>query len=181
MKMKNQPDFKLPVFDGRCPSITDWAQMAAYLDGEGSILINTQKRGNGEVRGWYLRIMVANSDVRLMAWLKERFGGVYRDANTEKYYAGKNWKISYHWTIGAFPAAWILHNSLPYFVIKREQAEIGITLQESMRLFVNGSGDKKLPKELYEQRKELKRRLLVLKARGKVMEPAQAQRIADVS
>lgn len=180
MNPGHQLEWKTPVLDGRCPTAIEWAQMASFLDGEGSILINTQKRRGLTTAGWYLRITVANTDIRLMAWLKERFGGVYRDANTEKYYEGKNWKRAYHWSLGGYPAAWVLRNCLPYFVMKGEQAEIGISLQESIGPYSQGRA-RKLSEETMTHRRELKRRLLVLKAKGRVMEPAQAQRIAEVS
>src|ERR1700685_398929 len=125
MKANEHADWRLPAFGEFCPAPTVWAQMAGYIDGEGSILINTQKRGKSEVCGFYLRVTVANTDVRLPVWLKENFGGTYKDANSEKYYEGKNWRRCYHWGASAHRAAWVLHNCLPYLVIKREQAELG--------------------------------------------------------
>lgn len=153
--------------------------MASFLDGEGSILINTQK-AKRVTRGWYLRITIANTDIRLMEWCKQRFGGVYRDANTAKYYVGKNWKTAYHWSLGGYPAAWVLRNCLPFFVLKAEQAEIGIALQESIGPRSTGRNKVLSNKEL-DHRRNLKRRLLVLKARGITIEPAQAERIQEVS
>lgn len=165
MERKDQVNWRLPAFKGCCPTPIDWAKLAAFIDGEGSILINTQKRGANEARGFYLRVTVANTDVRLMHWLQDRFGGTFKDANTEKYYVGKNWKRAYHWGASAHRAAWILHNCLPEFVMKREQAEIGIQLQESMSQFVRAGG-RSLPSEIHESRKELKQRLLALKSKG---------------
>ena len=189
MRKSEQRDWKLPAFGEFCPSPIDWAMMAAYLDGEGSILINPRrsrvKAGPQPYASLpatlYLKITVANCDVRLMVWLKQKFGGCYRDANTEKYYEGKNWKRSWHWSASANCAAWVLYNCLQHFVLKREQAEIGIALQESMGKFVRGTGNGCLPLELVEERRELKCRLLVLKAKGRVMEDSQAQRIEEVS
>jgi len=161
-------DWKSPTFDGRCPSVIDWAQMAAFIDGEGSILINTQKwltkTTQRKTFGLYLRVTVANTDVRLMQWCKERFGGAFKDANTDLYYVGKNWKRSYHWGTSSHRAAWVLYNCLPHFVLKKEQAEIGISLQESLALYVPGSGE--LPGSVKEERKALKDRLRILKSKG---------------
>lgn len=167
MKNINQTrkhDWKLPAYDEFCPSPIDWARMAAYIDGEGSILINTQKF-QGETRGFYLRVTVANTDVRLPIWLKENFGGSYKDANTEKYYEGKNWKRAYHWGTSAHRAAWILHNCMPYFIMKAEQAQIGIQLQESLTEN-DFRGKNSITEVEREKRKNLKGRLLVLKAKG---------------
>lgn len=161
-------DWKAPFFEGTCPTQIDWARMAAYIDGEGSILINTQKRGTAITIGYYLRITVANTDVRLMQWLKETFGGTFKNANTAKYYIGKNYKQCYHWGTSAHRAAWILHNCLELFIIKRDQAELGLQLQVSMSRFRNGrlGKNKELPTELRQERAEIKAKLLVLKARG---------------
>lgn len=166
MALKHQRDWKLPYFEELCPSELNWAQLASFIDGEGSILINTQKRGGTEAKGFYLRIMVANTDVRLMVWLKERFGGTFVNANTEKYYEGKNWKRAYHWGTSSRRAAWILTNCLPFFVMKTEQAELGIQLQESLELYSRVGRQSSLPANIHESRKEIKRRLLTLKAKG---------------
>lgn len=183
-----QRDWKLPAFAEHCPLPTDWARLAAYIDGEGSILINprarNQRRDDDPVGAstFYLKVTVANTDVRLLIWIKERFGGSWKDANTAKYYEGKNVKTAYHWTASSGRAAWILHNCLPWFVIKAEQAQIGIALQESMNKFVRGSGaTKRLPDHLVAERRELKRRLLIMKARGKVVSSDQKERIEAVS
>lgn len=155
-----QIDWKSPVLDGRCPTAIDWAMLAAYIDGEGSILINSQRHKNVLM---YVRVTVANTDVRLMAWLVEKFGGTYRDANTLKYYEGKNWKRAYHWGLGSARACWLLHNCMPYFVIKAEQAQIALQLQETIMPHLRG---RELPQSVHEKRKSLKARLLVLKAKG---------------
>lgn len=174
-------DWKTRTFDGLSPTDIQWAQMAAFIDGEGSILINPRrhdKRHATDASGFYLRLTVANTDVRLPVWCKEVFGGHYKEANSQKWYEGTNRKNAYHWNCASNRAAWILYNCLPLFIIKREQAEIGIALQESMSYLNRGN---RLSEEVVASRRELKKRLLVLKARGKVILPEQAARIAEVS
>jgi len=177
-------------YEGLSPSPINWARMAAYIDGEGSILINP--RGKGKTRPtvfgptepstFYLKVTVSNTDVRLVEWIKQRFGGSWKDANTSKYYEGRNAKTMYHWSASSARAAWILYNCFEYFVIKREQAEIGIALQASMTKFIRGTGQSKsLPDHIIAERRELKRRLLLLKARGKEITPLQLERIAALS
>lgn len=165
MERKDQRDWTLPAFGEYCPSPIQWAQMAAYIDGEGSILINIHSSKGRVTRGFYLRVTIANTDVRLMIWLKNNFGGTYKLANTCGYYDNPKYKPCYHWGAAAHRGAWILHNCLPLFIIKREQAEIGIQLQESMKKFTRGLG-KALPFDLVEERAELKRQLSKLKLKG---------------
>lgn len=188
MKANEQRDWRLPAFGWYCPSQIDWARMAAYIDGEGSILINPRRGRIGSGSGkysslfstFYLKVTVSNTDVRLLIWIEDTFGGSYKDTNSKNYYEGKNWKRSYHWSASSGRAAWILYNCLPYFVIKKEQAEIGIQLQGSVSKTKRGPG-KRLPDDLVEERRELKHKLLVMKARGRVIESAQAERIKEIS
>lgn len=184
MAVFDKRDWKQPFFDGLCPTATDWAMMAAYIDGEGSILINPRRKRvrDGVAKDiactFYLKLTVANTDVRLVAWCKERFGGTFKDANTRSYYEGRNVKTAWHWSASSNRAAWILHNCLPHFVIKGEQALIGIQLQESMRLSI---GSRSLPKEVVETRRGLKRQLLVLKAKGRALDAVEQRQFEEVA
>src|SRR2546421_7273627 len=165
---KQEQDWRIPAYKGFCPTPMDWAQLAAFIDGEGSILINTQKWVvKGRIRkniGLSLRVMVANTDVRLMVWLKETFGGTYVNSNSQRYYEGKNWKQAYHWGVCSCHAAWLLFNCFPYFHMKGDQAQIGMQLQESLSRYVPGTGE--LSESVQEERRKLKQQLLVLKAKG---------------
>lgn len=177
-------DWKSPVRDGLCPTEVDWAMMAAYIDGEGSVLINprnNRKDYSAPAAGFYLKVTVANTDVRLLAWIKTRFGGSYKDANTAQYYKDRNCKTAWHWSASSGHAAWILWNCLRFFVIKAEQAEIGIALQESMGKYSGAGRRQSLPTEVVEERRALKKRLLIMKARGRVINPDQQERIERVS
>jgi hypothetical protein len=183
MAPREKREWKCPTFEGLTPSQIDWAMMAAYIDGEGSILINTQRwtlrMAAGRPYGLALRVTVANTDVRLMQWCKEHFGGTFSEANTAKYYEGKNWKHAYHWGAPGVRGAWVLHNCLPYFVIKREQAEIGIQLQETLS-DVRWQG-RKLPEDIRTKRINLKKRLLVLKSKGIKGIPVPAGPVSNAS
>jgi hypothetical protein len=178
MKLDEILDWKLPVFKGICPSTVDWARMAAYIDGEGSILINTRKSTAHatDASGFYLRVTVTNTDVRLMAWLMETFGGSFHDNNPEKYYEGKNWKKAYWWGASSQKGAWILFNCLPYFIIKRDQAELGIQLQESLNE-IGRMRHKCLPTEVVEYRRQIKKKLLVFKAKGRQAQIAAEEQL----
>lgn len=150
-------------FDGFSPSEIDFAMMSAFIDGEGSILINpvsgTAKSGR-KTESWYLKISISNTDVRLMKWLQDRFGGsVHFSWQTKKS------KKCFHWYTPSFRAAWILHNCLQFLVIKRQQAEIAITLQETMGSYKRGKGIT-VPTEVTEKRRDLKDKLLILKKKG---------------
>lgn len=163
MHKHRRDDWKVPEYDGINPGIIDWARMAAFIDGEGSILINprsgTAKSGS-KTEGWYLKISISNTDVRLMKWLKDTFGGSVNFS-----WQNKTSKKCFHWYAPSYRAAWILHNCLALLIIKRQQAEIGIALQETMGSYRRGKGVI-VPEHVTEKRRDLKDNLLLLKKKG---------------
>lgn len=183
MRDLDKNDWKLPAYGKYCPTPIDWARMAAFIDGEGSILINSRRNTKHATQqaGYYLRVTVANTEMSLIFWLYRTFGGSYHETNSEKYKTViPNSKTCYHWNTASARAAWILHNCMPYFIIKTQQAELGIQLQESMNKFTRGPG-KSLPQTIIDERKSIKRNLLIMKARTNSMPEDQQKRIDEVS
>lgn len=107
----------------------DWARLAAYIDGEGHIALNENKMGNGKHYA-YLRVIVTNTDPRLIVWCQRLFGGgVLRG----KQQPNAKWKRCFKWTATCRHAEAVLRGCLPYFVLKRDQAELGLAFQETVR------------------------------------------------
>lgn len=105
--------------------IEDWARLAAYIDGEGCMSI-TFRTENGRRLPGQLIMSVANTDPRLARWLL-RFGVGHV---VSKYRANaKATRPFYTWRVASRQAAAIIERCLPFFVIKREQAEIAIAYQ----------------------------------------------------
>jgi hypothetical protein len=152
-------NWKRPAFGDKCPSPVDWARLAAFIDGEGCIIMQPRKRKNAAVT-FFLKISVTNIDVRLPIWLAETFGGKWYRCNPEGYDESRGRRVGYRWMSGAAHAAWVLHNCHQYFIIKREQADIGLQLQETMRHGITRLG---VPVEIDAKRQELKVRLRLLK------------------
>lgn len=104
----------------------DWARLAMAIDGEGSIYATTTTMGKGKYHTRILCINVANTDIRLPGWCKKTFGG---SLNLKRGY--ENVKPHAIWTATCATAEWILRGCLPYFIIKREQAEIALSYREA--------------------------------------------------
>ena len=107
----------------REPTEVDWARLAAYIDGEGSIFIAKRTP-----RCLVLGVVVYNTDARLASWLKQTFGG----SVTQSLY-GKREKFMFRWDARSRDAVSILEKALPYFIIKREQAEKALEFGELIR------------------------------------------------
>ena len=107
------------------PTEIDYARLAAYIDGEGHIGICTKKNRKAP---YAFSLSIGNTDKRLMEWLSGTFGGLpIRDKSTIR--KKKYWL----WFIGGEAAATLLENCLPYFIMKRDQAEIAIEFHALMR------------------------------------------------
>jgi hypothetical protein len=128
------------------PTEMDYARLAAYIDGEGHIHIG--KFGNYDC----LRIDVYNTDPRLIVWIKKTFGGgwFFTEFPNERQRFKK-----YGWYIGAKNACELLNKCMPYFLIKREEAEIGIAFQATKKYHRFNP----LPEGMIEKRRDMKLQL----------------------
>ncbi len=108
-------------------SSVDWARLAAYVDGEGCIGISLHyvKRRVKRYRAEHMYVNVVNTDPRLIAWCFTTFGGCLRESKRPD----RNHRNMSIWQVSADQAAEILEHCLPYFLIKREQAEIALAFQ----------------------------------------------------
>jgi hypothetical protein len=141
--------------------------LAAYIDGEGCICI-----GLSPVRGkpnwtphYSLTVSVSNSDPRLPIWCRQIFGG-YITNKEKKTIRATSKRALFQWMCCSETAEWILRGCMPYFKIKREQAEIGLAFRETFPERKYGKGkDKKngVPPDVLELRQLLKSQLSTMK------------------
>lgn len=107
------------------PTVLDWARLAAFLDGEGCITL-CNRTGCTRVQGRRVYVSVANTDVRLICWLKDTFGGNVRP-HSSTHANSMNAKPLFVWEASTRDRMQkVLESALPYFIIKREQAEIAL-------------------------------------------------------
>jgi hypothetical protein len=91
----------------------------------------------------------------------------------------KKWKSCIAWLVVAKTAAEVLQGCLPHFLLKREQAELGLMFQKTIkRIGVKGHSE-----ETMQLREAYKRQLSILKNRGNrwvpAIEPDSIQPIAQ--
>lgn len=93
----------------------DWAYLAGFLDGEGSITL----RLNPKKDNVSMRVEISNTDEGVMLWIQSQLGGhlVVQDKPPYK----KVWK----WVAsGRESCQRILYGCYPYMRVKRPQAEV---------------------------------------------------------
>ena len=113
------------------PTKEQWAYLAGLVDGEGCISI---QYGKGRRNPTYsAKLVIAMTDYGMIEWLKNTFGcGSIWTAYRSKSSARPNWKDIHYWQLGSLAALDILRGVYPYLLLKREQAEAAIKLQEDV-------------------------------------------------
>jgi len=106
---------------------TKWARLAAFIDAEGCMGISrtTLHTSTGkDYWGYDLKVSVANTSMKLMRWLVRYFGGEFRPKQKGKLSV----KPCFEWFVtgGYEKIETVLLGTLPYHIIKREQALIAL-------------------------------------------------------
>lgn len=132
---------------------TDWARLAAFIDGEGCIQLHKQKQYSHKSKPhwrphYVVQVVVTNTDHRLMDWCVENFGGFVTP------YLTPGRKQCFRWTAHTAACVRILVECLPYFIIKRRQAEIAISFRGTYSKDYVGRG-RFVPDEVIEKRDAL--------------------------
>lgn len=157
----SSPKVTQAEFEARIATATeiDWARLAAYIDGEGTIMIAKTNIKTGLKNPQYvLTLIVANTDLRLIHWLNEKFTGQSYFSHSE---SQRKWskKTCYSWRLSEKRAAIVLERCLPYFIMKRQQAEIGLAYRA---LRDQGSKGRKLTLVDIQERESFRSNIRVL-------------------
>ena len=135
----------------------DWARLAAFIDGEGTITIASSPRRGRSARSQHEgRVTVANTSILLMHWLIDTFGGSIRTTH----YAG-NSPINF-WVLNELQAEQVAIRCLPYLIIKGEQARIFLAFRELKSKKRDTFHNSKVTLEMWNERESLLKRIRVL-------------------
>ena len=134
--------------------------LAAFVDGEGTITIDKTKKRAGRY-AYTQRLQIANTDVRLIDWLVENFGGSYPKPYKDK---NETHKDHYNWKIFSVNSYKLIKIMRPYLILKGEQADNAMELWERINKFHYVSTNpmpyykKKIAEEIYQRNKVLNMR-----------------------
>ncbi len=94
------------------------AYLAGIIDGEGSIAISPSGSRPSYPYNLYPRLRVGNTDLGLIEWLANNFGGSYGKTGTTN---GRHKRL-YNWTITGQAAIDLLTTVRPWLLVKQQQA-----------------------------------------------------------
>ena len=122
--------------------------LAGIIDGEGSISIEIQSqsiRHNRKCDYYALRLIVINTNIPLMKWIVENFGGTSRKRTFVPHR-----RQCYRWNMFSHKAAEILKACYPYMIVKKAHVDVFLKFAETMTV-----ANHRLSDELLEQRKDM--------------------------
>lgn len=136
-------------------TIEKLSYMAGIIDGEGSIAIEIQSqsiRWDRKCDYYSLRLLVINTNLPLLNWIQENFGGTIRQRPDVL-----NRRRCYRWNICSHNAAEILKACQQYMIVKKAHTEVFIKFASTMTRANARLSDEMLfyRKELYHQLKHI--------------------------
>lgn len=92
------------------------AYIAGIVDGEGTVTLTKHHRNETPTP----RVLIANNDLRLLTWIKERVGG---NITAKKKYKAHHHN-SYVWNVCQDRAIRFLNSIKKFLIVKKQQAEL---------------------------------------------------------
>ena len=104
--------------------------LAGIIDGEGSISIEIQSqsfRHNRKCDYYSLRLLVINTNLPLLNWIQENFGGTIRARKPVP-----NRRQCYRWNLCSHNAAAVLAACEPYMIVKKAHVAVFLKFAATM-------------------------------------------------
>lgn len=137
---------------------SELAYLAGIIDGEGCLSLNRSARNR-----FTTQLYIGSTDPRLVHWLYPRFGGTVALRPSP---LPLRHKPLWRWLIGGADLEALLTATLPYLVIKREQANLILEFRATLALTGPGHQSQPTPTPVVDHRILLKSKLLQLNKRG---------------
>ena len=141
------------------------AYAAGIVDGEGCVQYVANTAGDRPGVKGSVRVSVGNTDMRLIAWLHDRFGGHITTRRKLK----RHHKQSWDWVVASGGAIDFLKKIEPFLLIKKERASF---LLENAYLLTGHSTKRNVPRD--EMKIALREAMSMFNARG--LPPATTKR-----
>jgi len=142
----------------------DRRYLAGLIDGEGCIYFSNK---SGQKRETYsnLRLNISNTYKPLMERLHDEFGGYLRThIDKHQFKSGRYRKIGYDLVLCNKQAEKLIRECLPYFIIKKERAEIALDIRKNV--FKYQATGTFIPEEEIQKRKGLIDKIKILNKKG---------------
>lgn len=146
------------------------AYMAGFLDGEGTVGVNSAtRRQPGGVGSVYAVVRVGNTHQGVIQWLQD---STPWPSYSEFHKKPAPYKDMYHLSWAGRSAEAILRAVFPFLIVKRRQAELALELFDIRRKLALDGGTpgghgNRLPQWVVERRSQIQSEVMMLNRRGK--------------
>lgn len=144
-----------------------YAYLAGFIDADGSITIVTAKTKKS--MQYCVKLSAHNCKIEPIEILQRTFGGgKLRNTRRGKVKLHPNWRACYEWILTKNQAALAIRTLLPYLVVKREQANLCLELDD-LKKSCNSAERRwnpELSNKLTSRFQELKEQINILNKRG---------------
>ena len=132
--------------------------LAGIIDGEGTISVS-KRYGISRNATYFHQFKIGNTDIRLIQWLVDNFGGSFPKCMKLK----GNRKDAYVWCLSGHASYKLLKKVMPYLLLKQKQAIYAIQLYENVSRWNYGATQmpvykRVLADDLWQRCKELNKR-----------------------
>jgi hypothetical protein len=170
-----KPRISIAAFKERLSKVhrDDWIRLAAFIDGEGCITITSAPaRGRATCAQYNILVTVTNTSPRLFEWLCGTFGGKAIPANAN--WKKPNTRPVWRWLINELQGVEILKGCLPFFIIKKEQAETALFFRKEKESRFEKLGTRQVTADEIEQRLALQKKMKSLNSDLVPFDPTKA-------
>ena len=142
----------------------DRRYLAGLFDGEGCIYYNKKSNYKRKRDTWInICISISNTYKPLMERLHNEFGGHLRTRISKyQFESGRYRKTGYEWVLCNTKAENFLRECLPYLIIRKERAEIALSIRKNVFTYQGYT----LPEKEMQRRKSLVDKLNELNKKG---------------
>jgi thymidylate synthase len=147
--------FRTGFGDGPLISAQDWAYFSGFFDGEGTIAFHTAK--GKEHKPPHIRLQIGQKFPESLYKIQRLTGigtVVQKQSEAIRVLGGREYKQQmWRWAVGCHTeVSWILKNSLPYLVVKKDKAIKALEILENNPPSVRGSSRKQIWNKTWEPR-----------------------------
>ena len=140
-------------------SETEKAYLAGLIDADGSVGIYRTKSDSKAYKFKYgVRVLIVNCDFEIISWIKEKTGIGCAHKTGIRYKI--NWRQCHRWQVTTNQARMFLMEIMPYLRIKKQRAELSVSIPHQGHL------GKQRSKKDYDRQEYLFYKLKELNKRG---------------
>lgn len=135
----------------------DLSYLAGFFDGEGSISISRIKGKLGRNDIFVVLISISNTNPEILSYICKEFGGNFHQTK-HQIKDGYKRKNIYKWSASSKIAENFLSKILPYLILKKEQANMALEFQKTLKR----KGNQRLSVDELDYRKMVKLKIMEL-------------------